>query len=88
MVPTALRAETLSPTVKIRFHVIGDAPALAQQTFKISASNRFEAVVSFLRRRLGLRPEQSVLCYVNRVFSPGLDESVGGLWKVSLTCRS
>lgn len=25
----------------------------------------------------------SVFCYVNNVFAPGLDEGVGGLWKVS-----
>ena len=40
--------------------------------------------MGFLRRKLGLRPEQSILCYINRVFSPGLDEGVGGLWKVRL----
>lgn len=26
----------------------------------------------------------SVFCYVNNVFAPGLDEGVGGLWRVSL----
>ena len=26
---------------------------------------------------------QSVFCYVNSVFAPGLDEGVGGLWRVS-----
>lgn len=25
-----------------------------------------------------------VFCYVNSVFAPGLDEGVGGLWRVSL----
>lgn len=25
----------------------------------------------------------SVFCYVNSVFAPGLDEGVGGLWRVS-----
>lgn len=24
-----------------------------------------------------------VFCYVNSVFAPGLDEGVGGLWRVS-----
>ena len=28
---------------------------------------------------------QQVFCYVNSVFAPGLDEGVGGLWKVSPT---
>lgn len=25
-----------------------------------------------------------MFCYVNSVFAPGLDEGVGGLWKVSV----
>lgn len=28
--------------------------------------------------------EGSLFCYVNNVFAPGLDEGVGGLWKVSV----
>ena len=27
-----------------------------------------------------------VFCYVNSVFAPGLDEGVGGLWRVSACC--
>ena len=27
--------------------------------------------------------EGGVFCYVNSVFAPGLDEGVGGLWRVS-----
>ena len=29
-----------------------------------------------------MRSDQSVVCYVNSVFAPGLDEGVGGLFKV------
>lgn len=32
----------------------------------------------------GLDGGGSVFCYVNNVFAPGLDEGVGGLWRVSL----
>lgn len=32
----------------------------------------------------GLDSGGSVFCYVNSVFAPGLDEGVGGLWRVSL----
>ena len=28
-----------------------------------------------------------VFCYVNSVFAPGLDEGVGGLWRVSFFFR-
>ncbi|MCJ1243585.1 Ubiquitin-like protein [Trapelia coarctata] len=73
--------------VKIRFQPIGSAPALAQKVFKVSATNRFEAVVSFLRKKLGAGREESVFCYVNSVFAPGLDEGVGGLWKVMVTTQ-
>lgn len=69
--------------IKVRFQPIGSAPALTQRVFKISATNRFETVVGFLRKKLGVRRDESVFCYVNSVFAPGLDEGVGGLWKVS-----
>lgn len=47
-------------------------------------------MVAFLTKKLagtpgfgeGGRPGQ-VFCYVNSVFAPGLDEGVGGLWRVS-----
>ena len=38
----------------------------------------------FLRRKLGLQDHESVFCYVNSVFAPGLDEGVGNLWRVGL----
>ena len=47
------------------------------------SSELFESVVVFLRKRLGLRADEGVVCYINSVFAPGLDEGVGGLWKVS-----
>lgn len=56
--------------------------------FKVSSANRFESVVSFLSKKLkGLEGVDGagggVFCYVNSVFAPGLDEGVGGLWRVS-----
>ncbi|MCJ1444539.1 MAG: Ubiquitin-like protein [Stictis urceolatum] len=67
--------------VKIRFQPVGNAPQLRQKVFQISASNRFETVVNFLRRKLKLSHEEHVFCYINSVFAPGLDEGVGGLFK-------
>lgn len=32
----------------------------------------------------GGQQKQQVFCYVNSVFAPGLDEGVGGLWRVSI----
>ena len=68
--------------MKIRLHALPRTPQLAQKTFKCNASNRFESVVVFLRKKLALKSDEGVVCYVNSVFAPGLDEGVGGLWKV------
>ena len=49
-------------------------------------------MVAFLGRKLGGGKGKegdaggggnAVFCYVNSVFAPGLDEGVGGLWRVS-----
>ncbi|KAK8157542.1 ubiquitin-like autophagy protein Apg12-domain-containing protein [Phyllosticta citrichinensis] len=68
-------------TVTVRFRPVGSAPQLRQPVAKVSASSRFETVVRFLRRRLGVQDNASVFCYVNSVFAPGLDEGVGNLWR-------
>ncbi len=76
----------------IRFQPVGSAPHLKQRIFKVGSKNRFETVVSFLTKRLaGVAGGGEgnggggggVFCYVNSVFAPGLDEGVGGLWRVS-----
>ncbi|KAF3388409.1 Ubiquitin-like protein ATG12 [Penicillium rolfsii] len=59
----------------------GKAPILKNRVFKISASQKFETVVKFLRKKLDCKETDSVFCYVNSVFAPGLDEGVGGLWR-------
>lgn len=81
----------------IRFQPVGSAPPLRQRVFKISAANRFESVVAFLSRKLRALERADanvggglglgtggVFCYVNSVFAPGLDEGVGGLWRVGV----
>ncbi|WEW58131.1 Ubiquitin-like protein [Emydomyces testavorans] len=70
--------------VTVRFHPLPSAPILTNRVFKISASQKFETVVRFLRKKLDCKESDSVFCYVNSVFAPGLDESVGGLWRLYL----
>ena len=70
---------------------MGSAPQLTQRIFKVSSANRFESVVGFLTKKLAKVTGGGgegiggggVFCYVNSVFAPGLDEGVGGLWRVS-----
>ena len=70
--------------VTIRMSPLPNTPQLRQPRFKCSSNQRFEYIVRFLRRKLGLQDHESVFCYVNSVFAPGLDEGVGNLWRVSV----
>ncbi|KAJ5662901.1 Autophagy-related protein 12 [Penicillium longicatenatum] len=67
--------------VTVRFQPLPSAPMLKTRVFKVSASQKFETVVKFLRKKLDCKDTDSVFCYVNSVFAPGLDEGVGGLWR-------
>ena len=76
--------ETLDlPTQKItiRFQPLPGAPPLDKKVVKVSASQKFEAVISFLRKRLAVKGDDGLFVYVNKVFAPGLDEGIGNLWR-------
>ncbi|GAB7360377.1 hypothetical protein MBLNU230_g8334t2 [Neophaeotheca triangularis] len=70
--------------VKIRLSPLPNTPALSAPRFMCSSSQQFEFVVRFVRRKMLLKESESVFCYVNSTFAPGLDEGVGNLWRVSL----
>jgi ubiquitin-like protein ATG12 len=70
--------------VTVRLQPIGSAPHLNQRVFKLSTNQRFDTIVRFLRKKLGVKEHESVFCYVGSVFSPALDEGVGNLWTVGL----
>lgn len=78
---TALRTAGEFPSQKItvRFVAIGSAPQLRQKVCRISSAQRFEQVVSYLRRTLKVGNLDSVFLYVNSSFAPALDEIVGNL---------
>lgn len=76
----------LTCTVTIHLKPLPNTPQLRQPRFKCSSNNRFEAIVRFLRKRLAVKDHESVFCYVNSVFAPGLDEGVGNLWRVGDDC--
>ncbi|KAF2210809.1 hypothetical protein CERZMDRAFT_44284 [Cercospora zeae-maydis SCOH1-5] len=67
--------------VTIRLSPLPNTPQLRQPRFRCSSKQRFEHIVRFLRRKLALQDHESVFCYVNSVFAPGLDEGVGNLWR-------
>jgi hypothetical protein len=39
--------------VVVRFKGVGNAPIMRQNMYKITATNRFQAVIQFLRKELG-----------------------------------
>jgi ubiquitin-like protein ATG12 len=74
--------KTQKKTVMLHFRPGPSTPPLRSgQKYKMSSSLHFDAVVKFLRKKLALQPHESVFCYVNQVFAPGLDEGVGNLWR-------
>ncbi|MBW0474824.1 hypothetical protein O181_014539 [Austropuccinia psidii MF-1] len=86
LVPEASRAlasfkQNDGGKVVVRFKATGSAPIMKQNFFKITASNRFQTVIAFLRKELALKPADPVFLYVNSSFSPAPDETVSNLFK-------
>ncbi|CAH7671107.1 ubiquitin-like autophagy protein Apg12-domain-containing protein [Phakopsora pachyrhizi] len=67
--------------VVVRFKATGSAPIMKQNFFKITASNRFQTVIAFLRKELALKSNEPVFLYINSSFSPSPDDTVSNLFK-------
>lgn len=50
---SSLKACRRHVPVVVRFKAVGNAPIMKQNFYKITASNRFQAVIQFLRKELG-----------------------------------
>jgi ubiquitin-like protein ATG12 len=68
--------------VTIRFRAIGNTPILTQKVARVSGDQKFSILVKYLRKTLRLPPNESIFCYVNLSFSPGLDDILDNLYKV------
>ncbi|KAJ2983715.1 hypothetical protein NUW54_g10603 [Trametes sanguinea] len=71
-----------SNKVVVRFKAVGNAPIMKQNFYKITASNRFQAVIQFLRKELGWKQGDPLFTYINLAFSPAPDDTVANLFKV------
>ncbi|KAJ7621116.1 putative ubiquitin-like modifier [Roridomyces roridus] len=67
--------------VVVRFKAVGNAPIMKQNFYKITASNRFQAVIQFLRKELGWKASDPLFTYINLAFSPAPDDTVSNLFK-------
>lgn len=48
--------------VVVKFKSIGSAPIMKTTVFKVTASNRFQAVIVFLRGQIGLKASDPLVC--------------------------
>ncbi|KAH8103337.1 APG12-domain-containing protein [Cristinia sonorae] len=67
--------------VVVRFKAVGNAPIMKQNLYKITASNRFQAVIQFLRKELGWKAGDPLFTYINLAFAPAPDDTVSNLFK-------
>ncbi|AOA63973.1 Autophagy-related protein 12 [Komagataella phaffii CBS 7435] len=77
--------------ISIRFIPIGSAPEITPKVFKISSSNNFGALLSFLDKRLGnnlIYKNQinhltggRIFGYLHNSFAPSPDENLDNLYK-------
>lgn len=67
--------------VVVRFKAVGNAPIMKQNFFKVTVSNRFQAVIQFLRKELGWKAGEPLFTYINLAFSPAPDDSVANLYR-------
>lgn len=68
--------------VVVRFKPVGGSPPLQRSVCKVSADQKFEFVVRYLRKQLKCADTDSAFLYVNSAFAPSLDEVVGNLHQV------
>ncbi|EIM92172.1 autophagy protein 12, partial [Stereum hirsutum FP-91666 SS1] len=67
--------------VIILFKAVGNAPIMKQNFFKVTVSNRFQAVIQFLRKELGWKASDPLFTYINLAFAPAPDDTVANLYK-------
>lgn len=75
--------------IVVRFKPVGgSAPPMPpkRELSRISAGQKFESVVAYLRRVLKVKDGEALFLYVNATFAPALDEVVGNLWRASIPC--
>eukprot|EP01136_Pigoraptor_vietnamica_P017765 Opistho-1_new@63381 len=82
---TPVNSLGLKPPVKdkviVRFRAAGNAPVMKQNKFKITASEKFQTVIDFLKKQLKFKPADSLFLYINQAFSPAPDEIVRNLYQ-------
>ncbi|KJE93076.1 hypothetical protein CAOG_03919 [Capsaspora owczarzaki ATCC 30864] len=79
--PWTLRKPPTKDKVIVQFRAAGNAPLMRQKKFKITASEKFQTVIEFLRKQLKFKPTDPLFLYINQAFSPAPDEIVRNLYQ-------
>ena len=66
---TATTAMNQDTKVLIILKPVGDAPLLKKTKYKIAATSQFSEVIVFVRKRLNVQPDQSLVCNSSRFFN-------------------
>ena len=53
---------TVCSIVVVLFKAVGNVPIMKQNIYRITAGNRFQAVIVFLKRELGLKVTDPLVC--------------------------
>ena len=64
--------------VVVRFKAVGNAPIMKQNFYKITASNRFQAVIQFLRKELGWKQGDPLVSSVRSFYPRDTNRTVLG----------
>ncbi|KAJ3189172.1 hypothetical protein HDU85_002797 [Gaertneriomyces sp. JEL0708] len=78
---SAAPAPGAAKKVIVHFRATGNAPILKQSFYKITATQKFQTVITFLRNQLGYGLQDPLFLYINSAFAPAPDEIVGNLFK-------
>lgn len=70
-------ANDLWLVVIVRFKAVGNAPIMKQNFYKITSSNRFQAVIHFLRKELGWTSGEPLVCLGNTLVVEAVVDVVG-----------
>ncbi|KAF2075076.1 hypothetical protein CYY_003643 [Polysphondylium violaceum] len=75
------RSNIVQDKLVVYFKNAGGAAALKQKKFKLQSNLSFQNVTEKLRTQLKLKSNESLFLFVNQVFQPSPDETLGELFK-------
>ncbi|KAI3380052.1 hypothetical protein SNEBB_002060 [Seison nebaliae] len=67
--------------IEVLFKAVGDAPVLKKRKWAVDRKQKFEYIVTFLRRQLHIDEGGNIFLYINQSFSPSLHTTLENLYE-------